>query len=448
MSNKLKTPPYSDEAEKSVLGCMILSKECAVTAINLLKEDDFYIDQNRWIFSAINNMSVLGLAIDCITVIDKLNDDNLIAKIGATYITDLTEIVPSTNNIEQYCKIVSEKATLREMIINFGNLISDCYESNVPLLEIIEKAERFIYNMSVNKTKSEFIPLKDAITPAVVKIAELYQKNNHMTGVSSGFKALDAITSGFQPSDFILLAARPSMGKTSLGLNFAQNAAFRGKKIVAFFSLEMSCQQLVMRIISSEAEVDSKKIRVGSQTNAEWTKIAILNSTVADNDVQLYIDDTSSISVGEVRSKLRKLKAQVGLDMVVIDYLQLMTTNSRNENRQQEISTISRELKAIAKELYCPVIALSQLSRSPESRDDKRPILSDLRESGAIEQDADVVMMLYREKYYDNKCEHDNTEVIIAKHRNGETGTTMLSFLGEYTKFKDVEQQSATVDII
>lgn len=430
-----KTPPFSDEAEKSVLGCMILDKNAVITALSLLSEDDFYVDQNKWVFSVIKELNRNGFAIDYVTIIDRLNKDEVLEKIGASYLTELAEIVPSTTNIEQYCRIVSEKASMREIIVAFGNIIAKCYEDKRPLAEIIDEAERFVFNLSINKTRSEFVSLKEALTPAIVKIGELYQMNNNMTGVATHYKDLDEITSGLQPSDLILIAARPSMGKTALGLNIAQNAAFRGKKTVAFFSLEMSGEQLIMRIISSETEVNSKKIKLGTQNDAEWKKITILNSAVAESDIQLYIDDTSGISVGETRSKLRKLKATKGLDLVVIDYLQLMSTTQRTENRTQEISAISRELKGLAKELNCPVVALSQLSRSPESRGDRRPILSDLRESGAIEQDADVVILLYRDNYYNKDSEDNSTELIIAKHRNGETGTVKLTFLNEYTKF-------------
>lgn len=430
-----KIQPFSDEAEKSVLGCMILDKNAVVTALNFVGEDDFYVDQNRWVFSAIKQLHQNLYSVDYVTIVEQLKKNDLIDRVGASYLTELTEIVPSTSNIEHYCRIVSEKATMREMILSFGNIIAECYEDKLPAAQIIDEAERFIYNLSMNKTRNEFISLKDALTPAIVKIGELYQMNNNMTGVATGYRDLDEITSGFQPSDLILIAARPSMGKTALGLNIAQNAAFRGKKTVAFFSLEMSCEQLIMRIIASETEVNSKKIKVGTQNEAEWKKITHLNSAVAESDIALYIDDTSGISVGEVRSKLRKLKSAKGLDMVVIDYLQLMSTTQRTENRQQEISTISRELKGLAKELGIPVVSLSQLSRSPEGRKDRRPILSDLRESGAIEQDADVVILLYRENYYEREIESNETELIIAKHRNGETGTVKLSFLNEYTKF-------------
>lgn len=432
-----RLPPSSDEAEKSVLGCMLLDKDCIITASHALNSEDFYSEINKWIFEAILDISQKGRAVDMVTLMDKLNGENLSEKIGASYLASLEEIVPSTQNIEDYCRIVSEKASLRDMIVNFGNIISECYEDKKPLMEIIDRAQGYIYNLSVNKARNEFVSLKESISPEIVKLAEIYQSNETMTGVPTGFQELDDITNGFQPSDLILIAARPSMGKTAFGLNIAQNAAIRHKKTVAFFSLEMSCEQLILRIISSETEVNSVKIKKGHQSNKEWKKIMLLNSAVKESDINLYIDDTSGISTGDMRSKLRKLKATKGLDMVVIDYLQLMTINARTENRQQEIAAITRDLKALAKELQVPMVTLSQLSRGPESRGakDRRPILSDLRESGAIEQDADIVMFLYRENYYDKTADPNEAEVIIAKHRNGETRTLKLQFLPEYTKF-------------
>ncbi len=437
----IKTPPYSDEAEKSVLGCMMLDKDAVVTATNMLSEDDFYVERNKWVFVAISEIIKRGFAVDYVTIIDKLSTEGVMEKVGAAYIAELQEIVTSTKNIEQYCRIVSEKAALRDMIINFGDIVNKCYKSDEPLADIIDDAQKYIYDLSVDRARSEFVSLREAMTPAIVKLSDLFKEGSDLTGVATGYKELDQKTGGLQKSDLILIAARPSMGKTALGLNIAQNASIRGKKTVAFFSLEMSCEQLLMRIISSETQVNSMNIRMGKQSNAEWKKITVFNGAVAESDTQLYIDDTSGLSTGEMRSKLRKLKSTKGLDLVVIDYLQLMSTKSRSENRQQEISAISRELKALAKELNCPLIALSQLSRSPEGRGDKRPILSDLRESGAIEQDADIVMMLYRENYYNNDSEDDSTELIINKHRNGETGTVYLKFLNEYTKFIDAPQK-------
>ncbi len=438
-----RVPPYSDEAEKSVLGCMLLDKDAITAAAYALRPEYFYADQNRWIFEAIVQISRRGGAVDFVTLIDKLNSEGVIEKIGASYIAALQEIVPSTKNIDQYCRIVSEKAALRDMILNFGNMVADCYDAKKPLAEILDEAQRYIYDLSMNKTKSAFVLFKESVKPQVVKLAELYQRNEAMTGVATGFSELDELTNGFQPSDLILIAARPSMGKTALGLNIAQNAAILYKKTVAFFSLEMSCEQLVMRIISSETKVDSVKIKKGSQSNSEWKKIVEFNSIVQESDIELYIDDTSGITPGEILSKLRKLKSTKGLDMVVIDYLQMMTTNARAENRQQEIASITRDLKAIAKELAIPVVTLSQLSRGPEARSDKRPILSDLRESGAIEQDADIVMFLYRPGYYDKANDPAETELIIAKHRNGETKTVKLRFQPQYTKFDDMPKRTA-----
>ncbi len=444
--NLVKSPPYSEEAEKSVLGCMMLDKQSVETAVYMLSEDDFYIEKNRWIFSAIAEINRRGGAVDFVTIMDMLSQKGTVLQSGASYIAELQEIVPFTKNIEQYCNIVKEKSILRKIIIEYSNLINSCYDGKSSLAEIIDESERFIYDLSMNRTNNNFVSVKEEMAPTIVRLAEIYQNGGQSSGVMSGFKRLDEITNGFQPSDLILLAARPSVGKTALGLSFAVNAAIREKKSVAFFSLEMSTEQLILRVIALETDVNSMKIRMGRQSNAEWKKITFLNSALQENDVRLFIDDTSGISTGDALSKLRRLKARQGLDMVVIDYLQLMTTtgiNSRNANREQEISTISRELKKMAKELNVPVIALSQLSRSPEKRGDGRPMLSDIRESGAIEQDADIVLMLYRKSNYDETYEDRNeTELIIAKHRNGETGSVKLSFLRDYAKYVDYDEDS------
>lgn len=438
--NNIKTPPYSDEAEKSVLGCMMLDKQCVETALFMLSEDDFYIDKNKWIFSAISKLSQRGMAVDYVTIMDSLTADGTMENITPSYLAQIQDIVPFTKNIEQYCKIVKEKATLRNIIINFSNIINSCYEGQYTLAEIVDEAERFVYDLSMDKTSNNFVNLKEEAGKTIVKLADIYQNGGQSDGIMSGYKALDAITNGFQPSDLILLAARPSVGKTALGLGFAANAAIREKKSVAFFSLEMSAEQLVLRIISSETDVNAMKLRRGTQSNAEWKKITFLNSKLNEDNVKLFIDDTSGISTGDALSKLRRLKAKEGLDLVVIDYLQLMsaTSMSKNANREQEISTISRDLKKMAKELNIPVIALSQLSRNPDKRGDGRPMLSDIRESGAIEQDADIVLMLYRKSNYDDTYENqEETELIIAKHRNGETGSIKLSFIKDYAKYVD-----------
>lgn len=438
--NNIKTPPYSDEAEKSVLGCMMLDKQCVETALFMLSEDDFYVDKNKWIFSAIAKLAQRGTAVDYVTIMDSLSADGNLENIGVSYLAQIQDIVPFTKNIEQYCAIVKEKATLRSIIINFSNIINSCYDGQYTLSEIVDEAERFVYDLSMDKTSNNFVSLKDEAGKTIVKLADIYQNGGQSDGIMSGYKALDAITNGFQPSDLILLAARPSVGKTALGLGFAANAAIREKKSVAFFSLEMSAEQLVLRVISSETDVNSMKLRRGAQSNAEWKKITFLNSKLNEDNIKLFIDDTSGISTGDALSKLRRLKAKEGLDLVVIDYLQLMTasTMAKNANREQEISTISRDLKKMAKELNIPVIALSQLSRNPDKRGDGRPMLSDIRESGAIEQDADIVLMLYRKSNYDETYENqEETELIIAKHRNGETGSIKLSFIKEYAKYVD-----------
>lgn len=439
-TNNIKTPPYSDEAEKSVLGCMMLDKQCVETALFMLSEDDFYIDKNKWIFSAISKIAQRGMAVDYVTIMDSLTADGTMDNITPGYIAQIQDIVPFTKNIEQYCKIVKEKATLRNIIINFSNIVNSCYDGQYTLSEIVDEAERFVYNLSMDKTSNNFVSLKEEAGKTIVKLADIFQNGGQSDGVMSGYSALDAITNGFQPSDLILLAARPSVGKTALGLGFAANAAIREKKSVAFFSLEMSAEQLVLRIISSETDVNAMKLRRGAQSNAEWKKITFLNSKLNEDNIKLFIDDTSGISTGDALSKLRRLKAKEGLDLVVIDYLQLMsaTSMSKNANREQEISTISRDLKKMAKELNIPVIALSQLSRNPDKRGDGRPMLSDIRESGAIEQDADIVLMLYRKSNYDETYENqEETELIIAKHRNGETGSIKLSFIKDYAKYVD-----------
>ncbi len=282
-----RVPPYSDEAEKSVLGCMLLDKDAITIAAHALRPEDFYSDQNRWIFEAIVQISRRGGAVDFVTLIDRLNSEGVIEKIGASYIAALEDIVPSTKNIEQYCRIVSEKAALRDIILNFGNMIADCYDAKKPLSEIIDEAQRYIYDLSMNKAKSTFVSLKDSVKPLIVKLAELYRRNEAMTGVATGFRELDDVTNGFQPSDLILIAARPSMGKTALGLNIAQNAAILYKKTVAFFSLEMSCEQLVMRILSSETKVDSVKIKKGNQSNSDWKKITEFYSLAQESDIDL-----------------------------------------------------------------------------------------------------------------------------------------------------------------
>ena len=434
-NNAARVMPHSEEAERSVLGCMMLDPDAVTIALNLLSEEDFYTPRNRQIFKAIEAINSRGLAVDQVTVMDSMNASG--NEVDPLYLTDLVDIVPTTKNIEAHCKIVSDKAVLRNMILKFKDISNMCYDEHNDIETITDEAQRFIYDVSVNTRHSDFRKLRSETLPMIERLAELHQNQDPITGLDTGFKEINRITSGFQKSDLILLAARPSMGKTTLAMNIAQNAAIRGGKVVAFFSLEMAVEQLVMRITASETGIESGTLRAGRQNADEWKRIRGFHARVNDNEVRLFMDDTSSISTSEVRSKLRKLKMTEGLDLVVIDYLQLMTTKKKTENRQQEISEISRDLKAIAKELAVPVLALSQLSRSPDRRSDARPVLSDLRESGAIEQDADIVMMIYRDYVYNKAADPEEAELGIEKHRNGETGRIKLRFRGELTKFED-----------
>lgn len=432
-----KLPPHSDEAERSLLGLMLLEKDAVMVAMDILTADDFYSGHNQMIFSAMSRLYRDGYAIDHVTLLDKLKATGEIEKVGVAYLTELSAIMSFPENASHYCRIISEKSTLRKLITGLGSVITQCYDQSDDTQNILEAAERIIYNLSLSSANNDLTQIKDIIRPLVDKVGDLYERNELFTGVPTGFRELDELTNGLQPGDLILLAARPSMGKTAFGINIAQNAAFRNGKVVAVFSLEMSAEQLATRIMSSEKMFDTKMMNSPASISSVYGKILSLNQEVSEQDTQLYIDDTSSITIGEVRSKLRKLKARRGLDLVVIDYLQLMSTNLRTENRQQEITLISRELKGLAKELGCPIVTLSQLSRGPESRTNKRPVMSDLRESGAIEQDADIVMMLYRESYYNPDYPTKETELIITKNRNGEVKTIKLDFRPEYTLFSD-----------
>lgn len=436
----LKVMPHNSEAERNVLGCMLLDNETISTVKEVLSEDDFYDGEHKWVFKSIIALNEKGRAVDALTLSNELKENNIFDKIGGyDFLTKIGDSVISINHVENYCDIIKEKAVRRRLIRELGDIIDRCYNDNTQTTDMIEAAQRVVYDISMDNKRNDFVNLSQAVSEAVSELNRIQKLNKKIIGVPSGFPAIDDITSGFQNGDFVLIAARPSMGKTALAINIAQNAAIRNNKSVAIFSLEMPTRQLANRIMSSEAEVDSSRLRVANVIPSEWSKLFDMVRNVREKEIKMYINDKSGISVGEVRRKCRKLKATTGLDLIIIDYLQLMTTNEKNENRQQEISSISRALKSIAKELECPIIALSQLSRGPEGRSDKRPMLSDLRESGAIEQDADLVMLLYREQYYKQDSEDDSTEVIIAKHRNGRTGTVKLKFMGEYTKFTTIE---------
>ncbi len=437
-----KVPPHDIEAEQAVLGSMLTDKDAVISAIEFLKEEDFYRTDNRAIYEAILNLYNRAEPIDIITVKAELESIGKFEQVGGlTYLASLPDKVPTTANAMKYIKIVEEKSTLRNLIKTANEIIELGYDPTEDVEDIMEGAEKKIFNIMQNKDKKGYAPIQDILVESFNQLEELYNRKQHITGVPSGFIELDYKTAGFHGSDLVLIAARPAMGKSAFALNIATNAAVRANVPVVIFSLEMSKEQMVNRILCSEAMVDSNKVRTGKLEEDDWTKLAGSIGPLSDSEI--YIDDTPGISVSEIRAKCRKLKLEKNIGMVVIDYLQLIQgSNKRNGSREQEISEISRSLKILAKEINVPVIALSQLSRAVEQRPDHRPMLSDLRESGAIEQDADIVMFLYRDDYYNKESEKkDIAEVIIAKHRGGSLGTVELLWLGSYTKFVNLEKR-------
>lgn len=440
VTNMQRIPPHSLEAEQSVLGAMLLDKEAVAAAAEVLRGEDFYSDAHKEIFEAILDIYDNGTPVDLVTLAEALRQRGTLEAVGGgTYISDLSMSVPSTANVGYYIKIVEEKAILRRLISASNDIIKESYEASEDLDIIIDHAEKKIFDISQRKNNRAFEPIKTILLDTYSKIEELTKNKGKIVGVPTGFRDFDMRTSGLNPSDFILIAARPSMGKTSFAINIAQNAAIQSNVPVAIFSLEMSRDQLAQRMLSSEANIELQKIRSGDLSEEDWIKL--VHAATPLSQAPIFIDDTPGISVMEVRSKARRLKMEHGLGLLVIDYLQLMSGRGRTESRQQEVSEISRSLKALARELDVPVVALSQLSRGPEARQDHRPMLSDLRESGAIEQDADVVVFLYRDEYYNPDSEKKNiAEAIIAKQRNGPTGTIELVWLGQFTKFASYEK--------
>jgi len=432
--------PHNVEAEQSVLGAMIIDRECIATVTEIIKSEDFYKENHKEIFEAIIDLFDQNEPVDIITVADQLKVRGTLDAVGGLeYLTDLVTQVPTTANVKYYTKIVEEKSMLRKLIKASVDIANMSYEATEEVSYIMDFAEKQIFNILQKRNSQGFVSIKDVLIESFDKIEELYKSKGKVIGIPTGFIDLDLKTAGLHPSDLILIAARPAMGKTSFALNIAQYAAVHAKVPVAIFSLEMSKEQLVNRMLWSEALVDSQRIRTGELQDEDWPKLARAVGPLSE--APIYIDDTPGISVVEMRAKCRRLKLEKNLGLVVIDYLQLVQGRGRAENRQQEISEISRSLKILAKELNVPVITLSQLSRAPEQRADHRPILSDLRESGAIEQDADIVMFLYRDDYYHPDTEKKNiAECIIAKHRNGSTGTIELVWLGQYTKFANLER--------
>ena len=434
-----RVPPQNVEAEQAVLGAMLLSRDAIIDASEIINEEDFYKESHKKIYNIIMDMFEKNIPVDIVTIVDELRRIELLEAVGGLdYITNLSSSVVTIANVSYYAKIIKEKAILRRLIEASSSIIEISYQGeNVE--SILDTAEQKIFDIAQGRNTTNFFPIKNVLMDTFYKIDELYKNKGQLTGIPSGFPDLDLKTSGFQPSDFILVAARPSMGKTSFALNIAQNAAVSTERPVAIFSLEMSKEQLVNRLICSTANIDSQKMRTGNLEDDDWEKLAAAMAPLSK--APIYIDDTPGISVMDIRAKCRRLKLEKGLGMVLIDYLQLMQGRGRIENRQQEVSEISRSLKGLARELDVPIITLSQLSRAPEARSDHRPVLSDLRESGAIEQDADIVMFLYRDDYYNKDSEKKNiAEVIIAKHRNGPTGTIELLWLGQYTKFVSIDK--------
>ena len=434
-----RIPPQNVEAEQAVLGAMMLEHNAVVAAMEKLRPGDFYREVHRTIFEAMEHLHHDNKEVDVITLPEELRRMKKLDDVGGLeYILRLPNLVATAANIEYHANIVAEKALARNIITTCTELTSEAYDGEKEPEDLLDDAERRILQISESKRRGDFAPVGVVVEETLDKITKLYENKAGITGLPTGFRDLDRLTSGLQPSDLILVAARPSMGKTAFTLNIAQNVGVKQHKTVAFFSLEMSQEQLVQRLLCQIAHIDSQKLRTGQlNSDDEWTKL----TDACDKLYQapIYIDDTPGISVTEMRSKARRLKAEHGLDLIIVDYLQLMQGRN-SESRQQEISEISRSLKALARELKVPLIALSQLSRSVESRQDKRPMLSDLRESGALEQDADIVSFLYREDYYDKETENQHiTEIILAKHRNGPVGSVKLYFKGEYTLFLNLD---------
>ena len=434
-----RTPPYDEQAEASVLGAMLLDKTAITTAVEIIHGDDFYYGSHKAIFEGILRLYNKNEPADMITLSDFLKKNGQLEAVGGyTYLGRLTSGTGAISNTEAYCHIIKEKSTLRSLIRAGGEIVNDAYQDDDDVGAIIEKAEKSIFDITQDNQRNGLVDMSEVMVTTFDIMQKRSENKGGLTGLTTGFIDLDRKTSGLQKADLVLLAARPSMGKTALMVNISTNAALKGNASVAMFSLEMSRNQLSQRILSSLCHVDLMKIISGDLTTEEWSKV--IETMTYMNEMKISIDDTAGITPLEVKAKCRRLKAEKGLDLIVIDYLQLMEVGGRSESRQQEISSISRQLKGIAKELDVPVIALSQLSRAPEMRADHRPILSDLRESGAIEQDADIVMFLYRDEYYNPDTEKQGLgELIIAKHRNGPTGTVELLFKNEYTKFVNLQ---------
>jgi replicative DNA helicase len=443
-----RTPPHNIEAEQAVIGAIFLEPEAFSAASELLRSDDFYRAGHQRIFQAMTTLADRGEPIDLVTVTTLLADNQVLDEAGGvSYLTDVASSVPTAANINYYSKIVEEKSLLRRLIRTATDIVTTSFEREGDVDDVLNDAEKNILEVSGRTNAGAFKVIKDVLIEVYDNIEELHQNDATVTGVPTGYRDLDKITSGFQRNDLIIIAARPSVGKTAFALNIAQNVATKTEENVAIFSLEMGADQLVSRMLCAEGNIDSQRLRTGNLEADDWGKLTMAMGSLSNAGI--YIDDSPGVRVSEIRSKCRRLKQEHGLGMIIIDYLQLIQgSENSKENRQQEVSEISRSLKGLARELEVPLIALSQLSRGVEQRQDKRPMMSDLRESGSIEQDADIVGFLYRDDYYDSESEQQNIiEIIISKQRNGPTGTVELAFVKEYNKFVDLDHRYQSSDV-
>jgi replicative DNA helicase len=432
-----KIPPHNLDAERSVLGAGLLSKDALADVVEIVKPEDFYDGANKEIFGVMLDMFRENKSVDIVTVCDELKRQKALELAGGrSYVAALSSDVPSTTNAAEYARIVAEKASMRKLILTAEDIREKSFEENEDTTDILDYAEKSIFAIAQSRQTNDYTPLKEVLVSDMDILDAAIKNKGQVTGLTTGFHKLDDITSGLQRSDLVIVAARPAMGKTAFALNVAQNAAVKGGGTVLIFSLEMSKEQLGQRLLAMEAKVDMENIKKGKIERTDWDRIMLAADTLSGANIN--IDDSPALSVFEIKNKCRRLKAEKGLDLVVIDYLQLMKSEGRAESRQQEISNLSRYLKLLAREMDCPVIVLSQLSRAPEQRPNHRPVLSDLRESGSIEQDADIVIFLYRDDYYNEESEKPGIcEVNLAKHRSGPTGTLELTWVARYTKFSD-----------
>ncbi|WP_373316077.1 replicative DNA helicase [Siminovitchia terrae] len=442
-----RTPPQNIEAEQAVIGAIFLDPAAIVLASEILLPEDFYRSAHQKIFEVMIHLNETGHAVDLVTVTEQLAASKLLEDVGGiSYLSELSVSVPTAANVGYYARIVEEKALLRRLIRTATDIATEGYTREDEVEALLDEAEKNIMEVAQRKNSGAFQNIKDVLVRTYDNIELLHNRKGDVTGIPTGFSELDRMTAGFQRNDLIIVAARPSVGKTAFALNIAQNVGTKTDENVAIFSLEMGSEQLVMRMLCAEGNIDAQNLRTGSLTDEDWRKLTMAMGSLSNSGI--YIDDTPGIRVSEIRSKCRRLKQESGLGMILIDYLQLIQGSGRSkENRQQEVSEISRSLKALARELEVPVIALSQLSRGVEQRQDKRPMMSDIRESGSIEQDADIVAFLYRDDYYDKETENKNIiEIIIAKQRNGPTGTVSLAFVKEYNKFVNLERRFDEAD--